>query len=421
MTGTSTFVWCAGTAVVYCPAPTGVAVTDTANIVAAINALPVGTNYGGTVRLQEGQYLIASALPNLPGVSLVGAGRYATDLNVQAGANLYAPTAAMRDMVFEKLCLTTNGLHLFDLSAGGLTLTAFRDCLLRTYADAASLFYLRGNNDFLEVSFENCILSRTNTATVPAFDLINTNGGLNVNTWHNCRVYSGLNAGGGPFFRLESPNDSCYDNCFRNITGEENPGGLIHVYSPDGLILDNVTDWDDGATAFTNHLCLVAVTTGLAPKNIFVQDVTARAATNMGAWKSFFSEYGPYWQQYVTTLSGAGWALGNGVANCRYVKIGMTVHWAVRIVWGDTSTFGAGGLTLTLPITAAPVAENVASSGAALDQGVGVYFLIAWHDTTTTVGLYTTAATATAMTGTVPFIPVAGDMITVSGTYEAAA
>ncbi|MFA5138337.1 MAG: hypothetical protein WC728_03810 [Elusimicrobiota bacterium] len=94
----------AGYATVVVAAPTGVAVTDTANIQAAINALPAG---GGTVVLREGTYALNAAI-NLPSgkpVWIHGQGR-ATRLQGIAGANYHfrgPASGGMRGIVISDL------------------------------------------------------------------------------------------------------------------------------------------------------------------------------------------------------------------------------------------------------------------------------------------------------------------------------
>lgn len=72
-----------------------------------------------------------------------------------------------------------------------------------------------------------------------------------------------------------------------------------------------------------------------------------------GAWAS----YVPVWSS-----SGTAPALGNGTLTGRWVQIGKTVHAAVKLVAGSTTTFGTGGYSFTLPVAAA---TNVDRSGSA--------------------------------------------------------
>lgn len=133
------------------------------------------------------------------------------------------------------------------------------------------------------------------------------------------------------------------------------------------------------------------------------------------------------WQSYTPTIGGAGWALGNGSVTGLYCQIGKTVHFAIRVVFGSTSTYGAGRPTLSLPVTATSAAgnfdfiTNVAyfdSSATVRNQGTADF-------STTNVDLFVwgsagTYVNALGVTSTVPFTWAASDVIYVSGTYEAA-
>jgi hypothetical protein len=60
-----------------------------------------------------------------------------------------------------------------------------------------------------------------------------------------------------------------------------------------------------------------------------------------------WTAYTPAW-----TSSGTAPAIGNGTIAGRYKQIGKTVHVAVRVVLGSTSTFGSGGYSFSLPVAA---------------------------------------------------------------------
>jgi hypothetical protein len=260
-------------------APTGVAATDTANLKAVIAAIPFPeATQGGTILLQRGQYIIDDVLKLEAGFTFVGAGKAATELRVIRG-NLFAPSVSVPHVVFEKLTLSTTSDHLFEFgSTGGLNESIFRDVLMVSYSDAASLMHLDGSGDFLENVFENCEFNRQETCAVPAFDLSGPAGGINANTWQNCRAQS-HNCATSPFWRLEATLGTyLHDNRWTNIVGELNRGGLIHLYSPNGARFDNVVDWDATGT-YVDHI--VQVTTsptpgGTAPRGIAARNVGTR-------------------------------------------------------------------------------------------------------------------------------------------------
>jgi hypothetical protein len=85
------------------------------------------------------------------------------------------------------------------------------------------------------------------------------------------------------------------------------------------------------------------------------------------------------WTTYTPTLGGTGWAIGNGTASGFYCQIGKVMFIRVNIVFGNTSTFGAGGITCSLPANAngsfpaaaSGVVRYVDSSASAIYAGHG--------------------------------------------------
>lgn len=133
------------------------------------------------------------------------------------------------------------------------------------------------------------------------------------------------------------------------------------------------------------------------------------------------------WQSYTPTIGGAGWALGNASVTGLYCQIGKTVHFAIRVVFGSTSTYGAGRPTLSLPVTATSAAGNFdfITNVAYFDNSATVRNQGTADFSTTNVDLFVwnaagTYVTANGVTSTVPFTWAASDVIYVSGTYEAA-
>ena len=133
------------------------------------------------------------------------------------------------------------------------------------------------------------------------------------------------------------------------------------------------------------------------------------------------------WQNYTPTIGGAGWALGNATNTGLYCQIGKTVHFAIRVVFGSTSTYGAGRPTLSLPVTATSAAGNFdfLTDVAYFDASATVRNHGTADFSTTNVDLFVwnsagTYVAANGVTNTVPFTWTTTDVIYVSGTYEAA-
>lgn len=129
------------------------------------------------------------------------------------------------------------------------------------------------------------------------------------------------------------------------------------------------------------------------------------------------------WTAYTPTLGGTGWALGDGTITAAYCQIGKIVHFRCEITFGSTSTYGASSTpTVTLPVTAS--ANNTA--GHALhcilnDVSVAFYLGAARINTATTCALHVqgTNGLFANVTSTAPFAWASGDVVRISGTYEA--
>ena len=132
---------------------------------------------------------------------------------------------------------------------------------------------------------------------------------------------------------------------------------------------------------------------------------------------------GQVWVDYTPTL--AGFAIGNGTIDSRYMRIGSTVFVDDRIVFGTTSTFG-GSVTLTLPTS--PVSGSTGllwiDGTAQLSTSSGQY-LTRWRwNGSATQALTPVAdeayARLTGVTSTVPLTFVNASVLTRHGFYEEA-
>lgn len=127
------------------------------------------------------------------------------------------------------------------------------------------------------------------------------------------------------------------------------------------------------------------------------------------------------WQSYTPGLLNATLGTGGTIAG-RYVQINKTVHFRAKLVFGT-------GLSVSSPVSIGlPVLMNTATSllGTAnavfTDSGTAGYFAGVDYISTSLVRVFVLGANglATSTSPTVPFTWVAGDVIEVSGTYEAA-
>jgi hypothetical protein len=128
------------------------------------------------------------------------------------------------------------------------------------------------------------------------------------------------------------------------------------------------------------------------------------------------------WTTYTPTVGGTGWALGNGTVAGRYKKVGRVVVCRVQVTWGTTSTYGAGQLTVSTPVTPA---NDTPAGLAQLNDGGTDY--IGWCNATTggvffvysmnTAGTYLVNSS---VVSTVPFTWTTSDYVRLSAVYESA-
>ncbi|WP_431728584.1 glycosyl hydrolase family 28-related protein [Verrucosispora sp. TAA-831] len=218
-------------------------------IQAAINSLPTsGNNIGGCVYFPIGTYRIATPITLRSAIRLVGAGRRSSRLNVPtAGNGLFVWTANLSHLVIQHLYLSGSKGHLFTPSGGdyGFHTSVIEDCVIVQQDPASSILRHVSTSDYDNVTWRQCDMTRIAGSTVPGFHVVNDGGAANQNRWEDCWAHS-QNSNAAPFFWLESTSgvNYAYDNVFRNITGEQNAGGLIRALSTYNLVVDNVTDYD---------------------------------------------------------------------------------------------------------------------------------------------------------------------------------
>jgi len=253
----------------YVPAPTGVFATDTANILAAANKLPsTGDTNGGTVILRAGYY--SASLPQRSNVTFRGQGRRRTQVNCPTGS-LLTVVGGYWGGKFESLALSTSGSHLINLGTTGyVSQTVFEDCSLSSDVNTAGIVNGSGSCGWQEVVMQNCELTMQGGATVSAFDIRSDTGGLNANVWEKIRANGNLNVT-VPFWYIEATASYAYGNTFRQITSEQNQGGIIKILSPNGLIIENVHDYD--ATLYAASPIVIGKGGGLPPQHIRLSSV----------------------------------------------------------------------------------------------------------------------------------------------------
>lgn len=131
------------------------------------------------------------------------------------------------------------------------------------------------------------------------------------------------------------------------------------------------------------------------------------------------------WTTYVPTWTAASVnpAIGDGTIVGAYRQVGKTVDFFVKITAGSSTTFGSGQYTISLPVTAAKTEQTFA--GVFFDSSASARYAVrAISNLTTSVSTWLDPTTAgnnlRSLNATAPVTLATGDIIVVSGTYEAA-
>lgn len=139
----------------------------------------------------------------------------------------------------------------------------------------------------------------------------------------------------------------------------------------------------------------------------------------------------PAWAAYASTptwTSTTNPAIGNGTIAGHYVQLGKTVHFRVKITMGSTTTYGSGGYSVGLPVAHNHGAESAIGRVHMLDTSAstrygGQAYTVSSNSDTVFLS-YTQASlslnSSGGITATGPFTWASGDILTVTGTYEAA-
>lgn len=187
------------------------------------------------------------------------------------------------------------------------------------------------------------------------------------------------------------------------------------------------TTWFHGPVASDYNFTDVAALSTNRPASPFLGQMIYETDTDSISMRSA----GPVWQSVMAPLGQwTSWtptltALSGGTAVARYQKHGRTVHY--RFTYTLAGAGVSGGPTFTLPFAAHAdyVANSPMGHAILLDTGVKLYIGIAGiiNSTTVFIANFNTAGnegTPQTLSSTIPFTWGAGDILQVTGTYEAA-
>lgn len=130
---------------------------------------------------------------------------------------------------------------------------------------------------------------------------------------------------------------------------------------------------------------------------------------------------GGTWSTWSPTISGL--TVGNGTSVARWVNGPKAVDFSWMFTFGSTSAV-TGALKITLPATAKSANQGFGDA-AAFDTSAGFYYpMFGTTIDTSTINIWTGPTTAGGryinIGSTVPFTWAAGDVVAISGRYEAA-
>jgi hypothetical protein len=194
-----------------------------------------------------------------------------------------------------------------------------------------------------------------------------------------------------------------------NITDRRNPAALAVPYlyggasNTNGHLVPNVAD---------DTVALLNATQTLSNKTLTDPSMTFGGISATGAWTS--------WTPTWTNLT-----VGNGVGDYKYLIVGKTVHFRLKFTLGTTSAV-ATGPRFSLPVNSTGMGDNDAYAiGTSLDAGIAAYYAFGRFGTSSTCDVMCGTASGSYIghaniATTVPFTWATGDIIQLTGSYEAA-
>jgi hypothetical protein len=246
-------------------------------------AIQTALDTGRHLWFPRGTYLVSSPLViSESGQVLVGEGPDLAKIQCNSG-NMFtigggAPVfrLCMRDLW---LSAGASAGHVFN-QVDGIAQSHFYNLRITQSNPAKSIWQANGEL-YLDMHWSHFDLTHVSTATVPGFNMVDSQGGINSNTWEKGRVtYSGEF-----FFHLENQADTTYqyDNTFRNINFEICTGGGIKALGNNNLVVESALLYDCAAlSATTRDFIYVGDSTHASPlksRNISLRNVNRRSST----------------------------------------------------------------------------------------------------------------------------------------------
>jgi hypothetical protein len=193
-----------------------------------------------------------------------------------------------------------------------------------------------------------------------------------------------------------------------------------------------LVDGTNAASAFLATLQLVAADGSVVWEAPTDSTIAAGGSANVSwfprvATSQFQPNTGGKWLPYnvIFSAAGGGAAIGNGTIAAIYLQLGALVMVKIRMVFGTTSTFGAGLFQWTLPVTAVATPAIGGVSGDCVDNSAAADFVSFGFVTGTTVlnsfahQLSGVGGNVQFMTASTPIVWAVDDICTVAAIYQA--
>lgn len=130
---------------------------------------------------------------------------------------------------------------------------------------------------------------------------------------------------------------------------------------------------------------------------------------------------GDPWASYTPTWTAStNPAIGNGAIAGKYIAAGKLTHYRIQVTMGSTTTYGTGNWNLTLPVAPAGLSTFAAlGSASGYDVSAGNAFMLMpiFNGSSNLILINPSSAGASS---TSPFTWASGDILSITGTYEAA-
>lgn len=191
--------------------------------------------------------------------------------------------------------------------------------------------------------------------------------------------------------------------------------GIISIALPSDGTTADVADVNTPLTTIVNVI------------NGNLDNTNLSAGAAIDASKLSGGTSGMFGSWIVWTPTWTNLTVGNGTLTAKYIQIGKTVYFTLKLVWGSTTSM-SGFPQVSLPATAAADYSYNHKLGICVNKDTSATLLytgFALWQSSTSMGIYhvltnSTYASYEGSSGSAPFTWTTSDIIAIDGEYEAA-